>query len=186
MFRPALTGFALVLVASLAQAAPPTNAASTQLKPNLTPDHPPVPAPAWVRKSNADAMTLMNVLAQFSPEFASRFGLPGYDTKVVDLKPNVDQRTMAALTQARDTLQQDLAGEKDPNVRQDLEIMIKAADRQIERIKLDDQYLLDYNDVGEIIFQGEFGLLQDDVPAERRAHAVDRDRKSTRLNSVTC
>jgi uncharacterized protein (DUF885 family) len=172
MFKPAaVTGFALALAAAAAQAAPP---ASTQAKPNLTPDHPPIPAPAWVRKSNADATALMNVLAQFNPEFASRFGLPGYDTKVIDLKPNVDQRSIAALTQARATLQKDLAAEKDANVRQDLEIMIKAADRQIERIKLDDQYLLDYNDIGEIIFQGEFALLQDDVPAERRAHAVDR------------
>src|SRR5690348_4213789 len=172
MFKPAaVTGFALALAAALAQAAPP---ASTQARPNLTPDHPPIPAPAWVRKSNADATALMNVLAQFNPEFASSFGLPGYDTKVIDLKPNVDQRSIAALTQARTTLQKDLAAEKDANVRQDLEIMIKAADRQIERIKLDDQYLLDYNDVGETIFQGEFALLQDDVPAERRAHAVDR------------
>src|SRR5690348_18273869 len=173
MLKPALTALALALAASLAQAAPPA-ASSAQARPNLTPDHPPVPAPVWVRKSNADAMVLMNVLAQFNPEFASRFGLPGYDTKVIDLKPNVDQRTIEAMTQARDTLQKDLASEKDPNVRQDLEIMIKAADRQIERIKLDDQYMLDYNDVGEIIFQGEFALLQDDVPAERRAHAVDR------------
>ncbi|HET6913475.1 MAG TPA: DUF885 domain-containing protein [Rhodanobacteraceae bacterium] len=173
MLKPLTVALALALAASAAQAAPPA-ASSAQPKPNLTPDHPPAPAPAWVRKSNADAMVLMKVLAQFNPEFASRFGLPGYDTKVIDLKPNVDQRSIEALTQARDTLQKDLATENDPNVRQDLEIMIKAASRQIEGIKLNDQYLLDYNDVGEIIFQGEFGLLQDDVPAERRAHAVDR------------
>ena len=158
MFKPALTAFALAFTAALAQAAPPA-ASSTTPKPDLRPDNAPAPAPAWVRKSNADAMVLMNVLAQFNPEFASRFGLPGYDTKVIDLKPNVDQRTIDAMTQARATLQKDLATEKDANVRQDLEIMIKAADRQIERIKLDDQYLLDYNDIGETIFQGEFGLL---------------------------
>src|SRR5690348_18011487 len=174
MLKPLSLAFALVFAATAAQAAPPASSSIAQARPNLTPDHPPIPAPAWVRKSNADATALMNVLAQFNPEFASRFGLPGYDTKVIDLKPNVDQRSIAALTQARTTLQKDLAAEKDANVRQDLEIMIKAADRQIERIKLDDRYLLDYNDIGEIIFQGEFALLQDDVPAERRAHAVDR------------
>lgn len=173
MLKPLTVGLALALAASVAQAAPPATS-GTQPKPNLTPDHPPAPAPAWVRQSNADAMVLMNVLAQFNPEFASKFGLPGYDTRVIDLKPNVDQRSVAALTQARDTLQKDLATEKDPNVRQDLEIMVKAANRQIDRIKLDDQYLLDYNDIGETIFQGEFALLQDDVPAERRARAVDR------------
>ncbi len=167
MSKPALTAFALVFAASFAQAAPPAHAPAETAPPET-------PAPAWVQKSNADAMVLMDVLAKFNPEFASRFGVPGYDSKVIDLGPNVDQRTIEDITQARATLQKDLAGEKDPNVRQDLEIMIKAADRQIEDIKLNDQYLLDYNDIGQIIFQGEFGLLQDDVPAERRAHAVDR------------
>lgn len=166
--KPALTAFALAFAAAVAQAAPHEPAASTASKAEAS------PAPGWVQKSNADAMVLMNVLAKFNPEFASRFGLPGYDTKVVDLKPNVDQRTVEAITQARATLQKDLATEQNPNVRQDLEILIKAADRQIERIKLDDKYLLDYNDIGETIFQGEFALLQDDVPADRRAHAVDR------------
>ncbi|HEY3521415.1 MAG TPA: DUF885 domain-containing protein, partial [Rhodanobacteraceae bacterium] len=167
MLKPALTAFALAFAASFAQAAPPAHASADTANGGTA-------APAWVQKSNADAMVLMKTLAQFNPEFASRFGVPGYDSKVIDLKPNVDQRTIEAMTQARATLQKDLASEQDPNVRQDLEIMIKAADRQIEDIKLNDQYLLDYNDIGQIVFQGEFGLLQDDIPAERRAHAVDR------------
>jgi uncharacterized protein (DUF885 family) len=148
-------------------AAPPASSTTA-------PQASPAPSPGWVQQSNAYAQVLLKVLAEFNPEFASRFGLPGYDTKVVYLKPDVEQRTLAAITQARDTLQKDLASEKDPNVRQDLEIMIKAADRQIDRIKLDNQYLLDYNDVGQIIFQGEFGLLQDQVAPERRQHALAR------------
>jgi hypothetical protein len=167
MLKPALTAFALAFAAASVQAAPPAPASSSAAKSETS-------VPAWVQKSNADAMVLMDVLAKFNPEFASRFGVPGYDSKVIDLKPNVDQRTITALTQARSTLQKDLATEKDPNVRQDLEILIKAADRQIEDIKLNNQYLLEYNDIGQTIFQGEFGLLQDDVPAERRAHALDR------------
>ncbi|HET7161151.1 MAG TPA: DUF885 domain-containing protein, partial [Rhodanobacteraceae bacterium] len=133
-----------------------------------------VPPPAWVAQSNRYAQVLLKTLAEFNPEFASRFGLPGYDDKVIDMKPDVEQRTLAALTQARATLQKDLAGEKDPNVLHDLEIMIKAADRQIDRINLDSKYLLDYNDVGQIIFHGEFALLQDQVPAGRRLHALAR------------
>ncbi len=170
MFKQTLTALAaFALCVPTAFAAPPATA-----KPDLRPDRAPVPPPAWVAKSNADAMVLMKALAQFNPEFASRFGVPGYDTRVIDLKPNVDQRAIQAMTQARTTLQKNLAAEKDPNVRQDLEIMIKAADRQIDRVRLDDRYLLDYNDVGQIIFRGEFGLLQDDVPADRRARALDR------------
>lgn len=163
----ALAAFALC--APVVFAAPPSSA-----KPDLRPDQAPVPPPAWVKQSNAYAQVLLNVLAEFNPEFASRFGLPGYDTKTIDLKPNVDERSRAALTQARDTLQQDLAKTTDPNVHEDLEIMIRAADRFIKSSKLQDQYMLPYNDIGQTIFQGEFGLLQDQVAPDRRPHALAR------------
>lgn len=161
---------AFLLGAPAAFAAPPPVSA----KPDLRPDHAPVPPPAWVAKSNGYAQVLLKVLAEFNPEFASRFGLPGYDDKVVDLRPNVGERSRAALTRARDTLQADLAKEADPNVREDLEIMIHAADRFIASSKLQDQYMLPYTDVGQTIFQGEFGLLQDQVAPERRPHALTR------------
>ncbi len=171
MLKRATAAFAtLALCLPAAFAAPPPPPA----RPFLKPDHPPVPPPAWVRKSNADAQVLLKVLAEFRPEFASRFGLPGYDDKVIDLKPGVDERSRAALTQARDTLQQDLARETDPDVREDLEIMIDAANRYIESSKLNEQYLLPYIDIAQTIFQGEFGLLQDQVAPERRSHALAR------------
>jgi len=132
------------------------------------------PVPAWVQKSNADAQVLLKVLAEFNPEAASSFGLPGYDAKVVDLKPNVSERSRAALEQARDTLRKELAAETDPDVRSDLEIMIDAASRSIESSKLSDQYLLPYTDIGQTIFQGEFALLQDQVAASRRPQALAR------------
>lgn len=160
---------AFVLSAPVAFAAPPSSA-----KPDLRPDKAPVPPPAWVAQSNGYAQVLLKTLAEFNPEFASQFGLPGYDDKVVDLKPNVDQRSREALTKARDTLQADLAKTTDANVREDLEIMIHAADRFIDSSKLQDQYMLPYTDVGQTIFQGEFGLLQDQVAAARRPHALAR------------
>lgn len=164
----ALVAFALCATAALA--APPPSSA----KPDLRPDKAPVPPPAWVVKSNGYAQVLMKVLAEFNPEFASQFGLPGYDDKVVDLRPNVGERSRTALSKARDELQQDLAKTSDANVREDLEIMIHAADRFIASSKLQDQYMLPYTDVGQTIFQGEFGLLQDQVSAERRPHALAR------------
>jgi Bacterial protein of unknown function (DUF885) len=167
----AIAAFALSVAA--ANAAPPAKPGSSA-RPNLTPDNPRVPPPAWVVQSNAYAQTLLHVLAEFQPEFASRFGLPGYDTRVVDLMPNVEQRSRAALAQARVQLQKDLAKTTDPNVREDLEIMIDAAGRSIESSRLEDEYMLPYHDIAQTIFQGEFGLLQDQVPAERRQHALAR------------
>jgi uncharacterized protein (DUF885 family) len=162
----ALAAFALCI--PVAFAAPPS------AEPVAPRDKASAPTPAWVKQSNAYAQVLLKVLAEFNPEFASRFGLPGYDTKVVDLKPNVNERSRAALAKARDTLQRDLARTTDPNVHQDLEIMIRAADRFIESSKLQARYMLPYTDIGQTIFQGEFGLLQDQVAPDRRTHALAR------------
>ncbi|WP_266183341.1 DUF885 domain-containing protein [Dyella humicola] len=130
--------------------------------------------PTWIERSNTDAKVMLDVLAKFSPEFASQIGLPEYDAKVADLKPDVDARSRAALVEAKGKLEQMLAAEKDANVKQDLQIMIKAANQQIEGIDLNHKYLLPYQDVGQLIFGGEFALLKDDVAAKRRPAALKR------------
>ena len=131
-------------------------------------------APAWVTRSNADAQALLDVQARFNPENATALGLPGYDDKVVDLKPNLEAREDTALAAAKSKLQGMLATEKDPNVRQDLQIMIEATALQIEGIDLNRKYLLPYQDVGQLIFNGEFYLLKDEVDDKHRAFALKR------------
>ncbi|QNK02812.1 DUF885 domain-containing protein [Dyella telluris] len=131
-------------------------------------------SPTWIDRSNDDAKVLLDVMAKFNPEFASQVGVPGFDDKVIDLKPDVDARSRAALVDAKSKLEKMLATEKDTNVRQDLQIMIKAADQQIEGIDLTHKYMLPYQDVGQLIFQGEFALLKDDVDAKRRPAALKR------------
>lgn len=133
-----------------------------------------VAASAWVQQSNAYAQVLLEVLAGFDPEQTSQLGLPGYDTRVVDLGPDVGGRWRAALTKARNALEQDLARTDDTDVRADLEIMIDAANRFIRTSELQDRYLLPWTDVGKTIFQGQLALLQDHVAPERRQHALAR------------
>ena len=99
----AIAAFALTAPAAFAAPVSPA-------KRDVHPEDASVSTPAWVVRSNAYAQVLLKTLAEFNPEFASRFGLPGYDDKVIDMKPDVEQRTLAALTQARATLQKDLAG----------------------------------------------------------------------------
>lgn len=130
--------------------------------------------PSWVQRSNEDAKILLDVIAQFNPENATQIGLTGYDDKVSDLKPDADARQRKALLEAKAKLQGKLAAEKDPNVRQDLQIMIKAADLSIESIDLNDKYMLPYQDMGQLIFNGEFALLRDEVDAKRRPNALKR------------
>lgn len=129
---------------------------------------------SWVARSNQDAQTLLTAQAQFNPENATQIGLPGYDDKVSDLKPGTDERQIAALKEAKSKLEAMLAAEHDPNVRQDLQIMIKAAALNIEGIQLNDKYMLPYFDIGQLFFNGEFFLLKDDVDPKRRALAVKR------------
>ena len=130
--------------------------------------------PAWIARSNADSQILLDQIARFRPEFASQVGVSGYDDKVADLKPGVDERARAALVVAKAKLQGLLATERDANVRQDLQILIKAAAEQIEGIDLNRKYLLPYTDVGELVFGGEFSLLKDGVAAARHPSALKR------------
>ena len=132
------------------------------------------PTPAWITRSNADAQILVELTARFSPESASDFGVDGYDDKVADLKPGVDERMRQALVEARAKLARRLAGEKDPNVHQDLDILVKQVDQQIEGIDLSRKYLLPYQDIGQLIFGGEFALLKDEVDPKHRAFALAR------------
>lgn len=135
----------------------------------------------WVARSNADAQPLLKVFGDFSPETAGQLGIPGYDERVADLKPEVGARFRRASGEARQALQAKLATEKDPQVRQDLEIMIDSAQRQIDSSAINEKYLLPFTDVGQTVFQGEFALLQDEVPAKRRASALVRLKRYTGL-----
>jgi hypothetical protein len=67
-----------------------------------------------------------------------------------------------------------LATEHDANVQQDLHIMIDAVDQQVEGIDLNAKYLLPVQDIGQLIFGGEFNLLKDGVDAKRHPAALSR------------
>lgn len=141
--------------------------------------------PAWIAKSNGHAQLLLDVLAKFSPEFASSTGLPGFDDKVADLSPGVSARSRAATSAARAALAQRLLAERDPLVRQDLEILIRTADDNIETSLINERLTASFTDVGQLIFFGEFGLLQDQVAAARRPAALARLKRYTGLEPGT-
>ncbi len=134
-------------------------------------------APAWVERSNQDAQVLLKVLARFNPEAAARFGVSGVDEQVVDVQPNFLERERQALRQAQGELERMLAEEKDPAVRQDLEIMIKTAKRNTRESELEEKYELLYLNLHQLVFFGTRALLDDQVAPERRPAALVRLRK---------
>ena len=44
----------------------------------------------WIEESNKHAQVLLEVLAKYNPEAASRLGVEGHDAEVIDLKPQYE------------------------------------------------------------------------------------------------
>ncbi|HYY55709.1 MAG TPA: DUF885 family protein, partial [Pyrinomonadaceae bacterium] len=133
--------------------------------------------PAWVVRSNENTQVLLAVLARFGPEGAAQLGVNGYDEQIIDLKPKVNERANQATREAVQVLKGRLAAEKDPLVRQDLEILIKSAEDNIRGNELNDKYEIPYFNMSRLVFFGMRGLLDDQVPAERRKAALVRMRR---------
>jgi hypothetical protein len=133
--------------------------------------------PDWITRSNTNSAVLLEVLARFAPEGAGRFGVDGLDEEVSQLPLDLNDRTVTALEAAIGTLEERLAAETDPAVRQDLGILIQAAEENIEGTRVYERNLLPYFDVATTIFYGIHGLLDEQVAEERRPAALTRLRK---------
>jgi hypothetical protein len=139
----------------------------------------------WITKSNANTQLLLEVTAKLNPESAGRQGVPGYDDKIVDLNPGIDDRARALYTAARDELAQRLAAETDPLVRQDLDILVTAANEKLATNALTERLLLPYVNVPQIVFSGESSLLDDQIDPSHRPAALARLRRYTGLEPGT-
>lgn len=128
----------------------------------------------WVKQSNQNAMLLLKVTAQFAPEFAGRTGVDGLDDKIFDLKPDLYKRRQAATGEAVAELKKRLVTTTDPQVKQDLDILIAAGEKNLHSSELQHQYLLNYIDVAQIEFSGIRFLLDPQVPKARQAAALTR------------
>ena len=128
----------------------------------------------WVATSNVETTRVLEAQAKFSPEDASSAGLTQYDGLVSDLGPNINARYIAAMEATRAQVQARLQAEKNPQVRQDLEILISSIEDEITGTKLGEKYNLPWIDVPQMVFGGMQALLQEQLPAARRAKALER------------
>ncbi len=133
--------------------------------------------PAWVQDSNKAAQPLLIALAEFNPENATQLGVEGYDDKVIDLQPKTYERGQEALQKAVDGLKAQLPAAADPSFKQDLEIMIKAGQQQIDSNKLQYDLMLPYFSVSQVVFAGLHDLLDPRVSKDRQALALLRLRR---------
>ena len=135
----------------------------------------------WITKSNLNAQVLLDATAKVAPEFAGRIGLRGFDEQIADFTAGNDERTRALTTAARDELVKRALIETDPRVQQDLDILIKSANDRLTSAALNEKLTLPYANVPQLIFFGEFSLLDDQIDAARRPAALVRLKRYTGL-----
>ncbi len=129
--------------------------------------------PGWIERSNAYTLELLRAQARFFPEDAAQSGLEEYDGLVRDMGPDLADRYIAALEEQRARLQTALGRESDPNLRQDLEILIAAIDRDIEGTRLSERLELDWHDVPQMVFGTLNGVLSEQTAPQRHAKAKE-------------
>ena len=164
----AVIGFTLACLSAVA-------AARADEKP--TPPTKPREVPEWVKRSNEHAQVLLKAMAGFSPETATYIGVEGVDEDIVDLKPHLYERTRDALNGALTDLRQRLEVETHPNIRQDLELCIEAAEQNLEENELGHKYELPYFDLPVTLFYGIRLLLDEQAGPERHRAALVRLRR---------
>ena len=132
---------------------------------------------SWIQRSDEYAKILLALDAKYSPEEMGHEGVPGLDEQITQFPPDRRERlrqdTQAAITQ----LQQFLVDEKDPLVRQDLQIMARHAEHRLHAQDIRERYHLPYFNVAQTIFSGLHALLDEQLPQERRRAALVRLRK---------
>jgi hypothetical protein len=135
--------------------------------------------PRWVAKSNENARLLLNIEARYAPEGAGSLGVTGLDEQISIPSADRPARFRHDLSAAVQTLQSRLTAEPDPLVKQDVEILINAGQRNIRSSAAYEARLLPYSNAARNIFFGMQSLLDDQVAPERRKAAVVRLRRYT-------
>jgi uncharacterized protein (DUF885 family) len=161
-----------VIVVTAARAQPATTPASR-------------PVADWVKKSNQNAKIMVELLAKLQPEAASQFGVEGFDEQISDLSPGFVTRQLKATREVHAELVRRLTAETDPRVKQDLEILIKAAADDIKGAVLNERLKVPYFSLDQLMFASFRGLLDDQISSSRRPAALVRLRKYTGIEPGT-
>jgi hypothetical protein len=131
----------------------------------------------WIKRSDEYAQVLLKLQAKYAPESAAQAGVEGLDDQISQFPANRRAEAKADGQNALRQLQKALATEKDPLVRQDLQIMITAAEQNQRGRELDEKYDMPYFNVSQLVFGGLHALLDDQITDARRKLALVRLRK---------
>lgn len=113
----------------------------------------------WVARSDAYTQPVLKDTGKYQPEESTELGDESFDTGVADFKARDYERQLADTEKRLQALRRERAAEKDVKVRQDLDILIDSREKLIASMKLERQYLLNYVNVGELVYGGLRALL---------------------------
>ena len=135
------------------------------------------PGRAWLDESNRYTRQLFDIQLKHSPEQGSTEGIASFDAQISDPSLADELIQQRELENVLNALKAARAQVADKDVREDLDILQKAFDLQFRIDDFARQHLVTAFNPSEAVFQGIHTLLDDQIPANRRAAAVVRLRK---------
>jgi hypothetical protein len=135
------------------------------------------PTQEWVQRSNEIATQVLTIGARLNPEGSRQSGIEGFDDQITVFSADFEQRQDKATAESVALVQEKLATEKDPLVREDLQIMLTRLQQQRKGTELNREHFLPYVNAAQFIFSSLQGLLDEQVKPEKRQLALVRLRK---------
>lgn len=131
----------------------------------------------WIAQSDIHAREVLEAQAAFSPESVSQHGMIQFDAEIADLNPNVYDRYLAVSSALQAKLEKNLESEKDPKVRQDLEILRQSLADEDESEMLARKYLIPFYNMHKRLFNSFNALLDPRSDKARYSSALTRLQK---------
>jgi uncharacterized protein (DUF885 family) len=132
---------------------------------------------AWIKQSNEFTNMLLHVQHEHSPEQGSVQGVAAFDERISDPSRADEIAERHELEAALAKIKAASGTVNDKNVREDIAILQKSFNLQFRVQDFDLAHEVPFYNASALVFRGLQGLLDDQVPAQRRAAALVRLRK---------
>jgi uncharacterized protein (DUF885 family) len=133
--------------------------------------------PSWIATSNSYTNQLMQVQIKHHPELGSNQGLSQYDTQIAQPTLADEDKERAETQAVLVKLKAALAQEKQKEVQQDLQIVIRRIELQFREDDFQRAREVPFLNASAAVFSGLRILLDEQTANDRRAAAVARIRK---------
>lgn len=132
---------------------------------------------AWIKQSNDYTNTLLSVQHEHSPEQGSVQGVAKFDDRISDPSRADQLAERRELETALTKIKAARATVTDKNVQEDIDILQKNFNLQFRIEDFELAHEVPFHNASEQIFRGLRGLLDDQMPEQRRKAALVRLRK---------